>query len=188
MLAAATAPTPLMKPRRDTGTATIVPSCCDATARMHAPFPVDKPAVRETPRSGKPLPATAVAFNGRGLLFANRPPLPFSQERNREGRGEGGCMPRRKGFVTVIRDMVREQVQEAVRGLLGAVGGRKKKAKNGRRRRRRGRGPGRPPGSKTRMRRGPGRPRKTEQTAPKVGTRRRKRRGPGRPPKKAKAE
>ena len=56
-------------------------------------------------------------------------------------------MRRRKSLVTVIRDMVREQVQEAVQGLLGAVGGPKKKAANGRRRRRR-RGPGRPPGSK----------------------------------------
>src|SRR5713101_5637432 len=62
---------------------------------------------------------------------------------------EGGRMPRRKSLVTVIRDMVREQVQEAIQGLLGAVGGPKKKAKNGRRRRRRRRGPGRPPGSKT---------------------------------------
>ena len=55
-------------------------------------------------------------------------------------------MPRRKSLVTVIRDLVREQVQEAVQGLLAAVGGPKRKAKNGRRRRRRGRrGPGRPP-------------------------------------------
>ena len=54
-------------------------------------------------------------------------------------------MPRRKSLITVIRDMVREQVQEAVQGLLGAVGGPKRKAKNGRRRRRRRRhGPGRP--------------------------------------------
>ena len=43
-------------------------------------------------------------------------------------------MPRRKSLVTVIRAMVREQVQEAIQGLLGAVGGPKKKAKNGRRR------------------------------------------------------
>ena len=65
-------------------------------------------------------------------------------------------MPRRKSLVTVIRDMVREQVQEAVQGLLSAVGGpKKKKARNGRRRRRRRRGPGRPPGSKARVRRGP---------------------------------
>ena len=33
-------------------------------------------------------------------------------------------MPQRKSLVTVIRDMVREQVQEAVQGLLlGTVGG-----------------------------------------------------------------
>ena len=50
-------------------------------------------------------------------------------------------MPRRKSLVTFIRDMVREQVQEAIQGLLSAVGGPKKKARNGRRRR----GPGRPP-------------------------------------------
>src|SRR5439155_886191 len=75
-------------------------------------------------------------------------------------------MPQRKSLVTVIRDMVREQVQEAVQGLLGTVGGGRReyrKSKNGRRRRRRG--PGRPPGSKTRMRRGPGRPPKAEQAA-----------------------
>jgi len=55
-------------------------------------------------------------------------------------------MPRRKSLVTVIGAMVREQVQDAVQGLLGAVGGPKRKAKNGRRRGRRGRrGPGRPP-------------------------------------------
>ena len=59
-------------------------------------------------------------------------------------------MPRRKGLVTVIRDLVREEVQEAVQGLLGAVGGPKKKVANGRRRRRRRRGSGRPPGSKNR--------------------------------------
>ena len=49
-------------------------------------------------------------------------------------------MPQRKSLVTVIRDMVREQVQEAVQGLLGTVGGGRReyrKSKNGRRRRRR---------------------------------------------------
>ena len=56
-------------------------------------------------------------------------------------------MPRPTNFVSMVRNLVREQVHEAVQGLLGAVGGPKKKAKNGRRRRRR-RGPGRPPGSK----------------------------------------
>ena len=45
-------------------------------------------------------------------------------------------MPRRRSLVTMIRDMVREQVQDAIQGLLGAVGGPKKRAKNGRRRRR----------------------------------------------------
>ena len=67
-------------------------------------------------------------------------------------------MPRRKSLLTVIRDLVREQVQEAVQGLLGAVGGLKKKAANGRRRRRRGRrGPGPPPGSKNKSGQPPGR-------------------------------
>ena len=56
-------------------------------------------------------------------------------------------MPRPTNFVAFICNVVRDQVQEAVQGLLGAVGG-PKKAKNGRRRRRRG--PGRPPGSKNR--------------------------------------
>jgi len=96
-------------------------------------------------------------------------------------------MPRQKSLVTVIRDLVQEQVREAFQGLLGATGPKKKPA-NGRRRRRRGRrrGPGRPPGSKTRVRRGPGRPPKAKQAVPKTG--RRRRRGPGRPPKQAKAE
>ena len=40
-------------------------------------------------------------------------------------------MPRRRSLVTVIRDMVREQVQDAVQGLLGAVGGPKRKARTG---------------------------------------------------------
>jgi len=90
-------------------------------------------------------------------------------------------MPRQKSLVTVIRDLVQEQVREAFQGLLGATGPKKKPA-NGRRRR----GPGRPPGSKTRVRRGPGRPPKAEQAAPK--TRRRRRRGPGRPAKQTKAK
>ena len=53
-------------------------------------------------------------------------------------------MPRRKSIVTVIRELVQEEVQNAIHSLLGTG---KPKAKNGRRRRRR-RGPGRPPGSK----------------------------------------
>ena len=62
-------------------------------------------------------------------------------------------MPRPTNFVAFIRNVVREQVQQAIQGLRGASAGPKKKAKNGRRRRRR-RGPGRPAGSKTRRRRG----------------------------------
>lgn len=55
-------------------------------------------------------------------------------------------MPRQKSLVTVIRDVVRREVKDAVNGLLASVGG-KPKAKNGRRRRRKRRGPGRPMGS-----------------------------------------
>ena len=66
-------------------------------------------------------------------------------------------MSRQKSLVTAIREIVQQQVQDAIRGLLGSVKP-KGKAKNGRRRRRRQRGPGRPPGSKSRRRRGPGRP------------------------------
>jgi hypothetical protein len=87
-------------------------------------------------------------------------------------------MPRPTNFVSMVRNLVREEVQQAIHWLLGSAGP-KKKAKNGRRRRGRRRGPGRPPGSKTRMRRGPGRPPRSKN---------KKRRGPGRPPKKAKAE
>jgi hypothetical protein len=55
-------------------------------------------------------------------------------------------MPRRKSIVTVIRELVQEEVGNAMASLLGTG---KPKAKNGRRRRRgRRRGPGRPPGSK----------------------------------------
>ena len=55
-------------------------------------------------------------------------------------------MPRPTNFVSLIRNIVREQVQQAIQGLLGASGSPKRKAANGRRRRRRKhRGPGRPP-------------------------------------------
>lgn len=59
-------------------------------------------------------------------------------------------MPRRKSLVTVIRELVQEEVRKATAGLFGAFAP-KKPAKNGRRRRRR-RGPGRPPGSKNKPR------------------------------------
>ncbi len=45
-------------------------------------------------------------------------------------------------LVSFIQQIVREQVQQTMGGLLGAVGRPKKKAKNGRRRRRKRRGPG----------------------------------------------
>jgi hypothetical protein len=64
-------------------------------------------------------------------------------------------MPRQKSLITVIRELVRSEISQAIGNLLGTGTGKK-------RRRRRGRsGPGRPPGSKNKKRRGPGRPRKT---------------------------
>jgi len=54
-------------------------------------------------------------------------------------------MPRQKSLLTIIRELVQQEVRLAMTSLLGAFGP-KKPAKNGRRRRRRG--PGRPPGSK----------------------------------------
>jgi hypothetical protein len=67
-------------------------------------------------------------------------------------------MPRQKSLVTVIRDLVRKEVSQAMSSLLSGLGvtGAKAPARK--------RGPGRPPGKK----RGPGRP---------PG----KKRGPGRP-------
>ena len=61
-------------------------------------------------------------------------------------------MPRRKSLVTVIRELVQEEVRKAMAGLFGAFAP-KKPAKNGRRRRRRG--PRRPPGSKNKLRSAP---------------------------------
>ena len=96
-------------------------------------------------------------------------------------------MPRQKSLVTVIRDLVQQEVSSAIRSLLGSVSSNKPKAKNGRRRRRKARGKWRPGG--------PGRPPKVVAAkmahtkkvvaAPKAKTirrRRRRRRGPGRPP------
>src|SRR2546425_8614518 len=97
-------------------------------------------------------------------------------------------MPRQRSLVTVIRDMVHQEVGSAIQSLLGSVSGTKPKAKNGRRRRRKARGKWRPGG--------PGRPPKAvaekmarrkaaaATSGPKVKTtrrRRRRRRGPGRP-------
>ena len=92
-------------------------------------------------------------------------------------------MPRQRSVVTVIRDLVQQEVSSAIRSLLGSVSSNKPKAKNGRRRRRKARGKWRPGG--------PGRPPKAvaekmaqKAVAPKAKTvrrRRRRRRGPGRP-------
>jgi hypothetical protein len=60
-------------------------------------------------------------------------------------------VPRRKSLVTVIRELVQEEVRQAMAGLLGALTT-KEPGKNGRRRRRRR--PGRPIGSKNKARAG----------------------------------
>jgi hypothetical protein len=56
-------------------------------------------------------------------------------------------MPRHKSLLTIIRDMVQQEVRSAIQSLFGSVST-APRAKNGRRRRRHRRGPGRPPGSK----------------------------------------
>jgi len=98
-------------------------------------------------------------------------------------------MPRQRSLITVIHDLVQQEVRSAIQSLLGGIstGTAKPKEKNGRRRRRKARGKWRPGG--------PGRPPKAvaEKMAqmkeaapvspkPKTGRRRRRRRrGPGRP-------
>src|SRR2546425_11839674 len=96
-------------------------------------------------------------------------------------------MPRQRSLVTVIRDMVQQEVRSAIQSLLGSISTGKTKAKNGRRRRRKARGKWRPGG--------PGRPpkavaermahmKRAAVVAPTVGKAkngRRRRRGPGRP-------
>jgi hypothetical protein len=58
-------------------------------------------------------------------------------------------MPRQKSLLTVIRDLVQQEVRSAIQSLLGSVStAERKRAKNGRRRRRRRRGAGRPRGSR----------------------------------------
>ncbi len=56
-------------------------------------------------------------------------------------------MPRQKSLLTVIRDLVRQEVRAAIQSFLGDVSS--SKPANGRRRKRRGKwrpgGPGRPP-------------------------------------------
>src|SRR5205809_5315948 len=96
-------------------------------------------------------------------------------------------MPKQRSLVTVIRDMVQQEVGSAIQSLLGGVSTRKT-AKNGRRRRRAGGkwrpgGPGRPPKAVTAKMARRKKPVPTPVAAkPKaVHRRRRRRRGRGRP-------
>lgn len=98
-------------------------------------------------------------------------------------------MPRQRGLMTVIRDLVQQEARSAIQSLLGGVSTRRTAKNGGRRRRRKARGKWRPGG--------PGRPPKAfaEKMAhtkkavvtpaaprPKTVRRRRRRRGrPGRP-------
>ncbi len=77
-------------------------------------------------------------------------------------------MPRQRSLLTVIRDMVRQEVGSAIQSLLGGMSTRRS-ATNGRRRRRKARGKWRPGG--------PGRPPKVvaEKIARKAVRRRRRR-------------
>src|SRR6266446_5062638 len=96
-------------------------------------------------------------------------------------------MPRQRSLVTVIGDMVQQEVRFAIQSLLGSISTGETKPKTGRRRKRRGKwrpgGPGRPPKAVAeKMAR-----RKAVATASgsrvkTVRRRRRRRRGPGRPP------
>ena len=97
-------------------------------------------------------------------------------------------MPRHKSLLTVIRDLVQQEVRAAIQSLFGSVFT-AKPAKNGRRRRKaRGKwrpgGPGRPPKAVAEKTAHTAKPVATP-VAPKTKTlhrRRRRRRGPGRPP------
>ena len=97
-------------------------------------------------------------------------------------------MPRQRSLVTVIRDMVQQEVRSAIQSLLGSVSTRKR-ATNGRRRRRKARGkwrpggPGRPPKAVAEKMARRKKPVPTPVAAkPKaVHRRRRRRRGRGRP-------
>ena len=141
------------------------------------------------PRRGRGLPGPRHYHPDSHSLARSRFGSGGQGSRNRRIGAPGRTrMPRRKTLVTVIREMVQQQVRDAFQTLLRSTGMKKKPA-NGRRRRRRRRGPGRPPGSKTRIRRGTGRPPKTEQSGPQTGMRKRRgRRRPGRAPNQAKAE
>ena len=95
-------------------------------------------------------------------------------------------MPRQRSLVTVIRDLVKQEVSSAIQSLLGRVSSTKPNTRNGRRRKRRGKwrpgGPGRPPKAVAeKMAR---KKKIVTSVVPKAknGRRRRRRLGPGRPP------
>ena len=96
-------------------------------------------------------------------------------------------MPRQKSLVTVIRDMVQQEVRSAIHSLFGGMA--RTKPKNGRHRRRRAReswrpgGPGRPPKAVAeKMAKKKAAAGRSVSKAKTVRRRRRRRRSPGRPP------
>src|SRR2546428_13362169 len=80
-------------------------------------------------------------------ITLTREPLPVSDLScicRREQDWKGGLMPRQPSLVSVIRDLVQQEVRSAIQSLLGGISTpTTKPTKNGRRRRRR-RGTGRP--------------------------------------------
>ncbi len=93
-------------------------------------------------------------------------------------------MPRQRSLMTVIRDMVQQEVRSAIHSLFGGMA--TTKPKNGPRRRRRAReswrpgGPGRPPKAVAEKMAQKKRAAATPASKTKVVRRRRRRRGPGR--------
>lgn len=95
-------------------------------------------------------------------------------------------MPRQRSLVTVIRDMVQQEVRSAIQSLLGSISMPPTKPKNGRRRRRtrgtwRPGGPGRPPKAVAEKMAQKKAAAATPGSKTKTIHRRRRRRGPGRP-------
>src|SRR5439155_11563811 len=93
-------------------------------------------------------------------------------------------MRRQRSLMTVIRDLVQQEVRSATQSLLGSISTGKMKPKTGRRRKRRGKwrpgGPGRPPKAVAeRMARKKAVMRPAAPKTKTVHRRRRRRRGPG---------
>src|SRR5262249_8808001 len=87
------------------------------------------------------------------LPLPNRPAFAHDHPLVYPAPPKGGFVPRRKSLVSMIREMVQEEVRSAIQSLLGVGSAGKTKPRNGRRRRRKTRGkwrpggPGRPPQS-----------------------------------------